>query len=145
MFQSDSELNSSEFSLIYPCDLTRLKVSFVTLKCSFTALFCVCTSQHSRFVRRTWRLWRPSATWQPLSGSCHQISPMLGSRIREQSHTSPWWSRRSHHNGSAAMDLVGLDGKPEKQKTQNIKVVLRCDMFIVLCIHHQFEREDGRV
>lgn len=53
-------------------------------------VFCV-FFQRSLCVRKTLRLWRPSATWQQLSGSCHLISPMLGSRIREQSPTSPWW------------------------------------------------------
>lgn len=62
---------------------------------------CVCFFQHSLCVRRTWRLWRPSATWQQLSGFCRPISPTPGSRTREPSPTSPWWSRRSHLNGRA--------------------------------------------
>lgn len=67
---------------------------------------CVCPLfQHSLCVRRTWRLWRPSATWQLLSGSYHQILPMLGSRIREPSLTSRWWSRKSHLSGSAVFLL----------------------------------------
>lgn len=56
--------------------------------------------QLSLCARRTWRLWRPSATWQRRSGSYRRISPTLGSRIREPSPTSPWWSRRCRLNGS---------------------------------------------
>lgn len=120
--------------------------------------------QLSLCVRRTWRLLRPSATWQQFSGSCHQISPMLGSRIREPSPTSPWWSRRSHLYGSSAFHsnpFFLFASWRDKKQDMRVAPIPRCSLLLfilkhfeeiswllfqpLIFIYHQVEREDSRV
>lgn len=55
--------------------------------------------QLSRCGRRTWRLWRPSATWLQYWECFRPILPTQESKTSEPSPTSPWWWKRSLQSG----------------------------------------------